>query len=97
MEKETSLPGGGSLRHAVSVETAARTEIEGDPMAWDYSHAGKRPIDLRYADAIGGGKATVPNAPQSCCPPPPVLADRRAGSSGPATAILEPHLIFASD
>jgi len=42
LEKETSLPGGGSLHNAVSVETAARTEIKGAPMAWDYSHAGKR-------------------------------------------------------
>jgi hypothetical protein len=42
LEKETSLPGGGSLRDAVSVETAARTEIKGGPPAWDYSHARKR-------------------------------------------------------
>jgi len=42
LEKETSLPGGGSLRHAVSVETAARTEIEGGPMAGNYSQPGKR-------------------------------------------------------
>ena len=72
MEKETSLPGGGSLRYAVSVETATRTEIEGGPMAWDHSHPEEAPCDLRYADAIGGGKATVPNAPQSCYPPSPV-------------------------
>jgi len=97
LEKKTSLPGGGSLHKAVSVETAARTEIEGGPTAWDCSHAEKRRLDLRYADAIGGGKATGPNAPQSYFPPPPVLADRRAGSSGPATAILEQHLIFAPD
>jgi len=54
------------------VETAARTEIEGGSLAWDHSHPGEAPSDLRYADAIGGGKATVPNAPQSCSPPPPV-------------------------
>jgi len=72
LEKKTSLPGGGSLHKAVSVETAARTEIESGPTAWDCSHAEKRRLDLRYADAIGGVKATVPNAPQSCCPPPPV-------------------------
>ena len=57
MEKETSLPGGGSLRHAVSVETATRTEIEGGSMAWDHSHPRKAPSDLRYADAIGGRKS----------------------------------------
>jgi len=57
LEKETSLPGGGSLRHAVSVETAARTATKGEPMAWDCSHAGKRRSDPRYADAIGGGKS----------------------------------------
>jgi len=97
LEKETSLPGGGSLRHAVSVETATRNRDRGDSVAMGLLPAGERPNDLRYADAIGGGKATVPNAPQSCYRRLLSLAHRRAGSSGPATAILEQQLIIAPD
>jgi len=80
------------------VETAARTEIEGGSLAWDHSHPGEAPSDLRYADAIGGGKATVPNAPQSCYPPSPVPGwstrwfERTSGGNTWAAADLRTRL-----
>lgn len=97
MEKETSLPGGGSLRHAVSVETAVRTEIKGGPLAWDYSHARKRRLIRVTPTLLGEEKPPFQARRSRVIRRLLSLADRRAGSSGPATAILEQQPIVASD
>jgi len=79
------------------VETAARTEIEGSPMAWDRSHPGKGRLICVTPTLLGEEKPPFQRRRSRVVRRLLSLADWRAGSSGPATAILEQQLIFASD
>jgi hypothetical protein len=74
-----------------------RTEIEGGPVAWDYSHAGKRRLIRVTPTLLGEEKPPFQTRRSRVIRRLLSLADRRAGSSGPAAAILEQHLIFAPD
>ena len=55
-------------------------------MAWDYSRA-RQPLDLRYADASGGGKTTVPKCAALVLLPSPVPGYCCAGRAGQRLAM----------